>query len=83
MKFLLGGEKMSKNILKPCPFCGGEAYLEKSHRAFINSKTTRVAFVRCKKCEARTGRVELSKFNCASHSTNANEEVIRMWNTRI
>lgn len=74
---------MNNIELKPCPFCGGEAYLEKSHRAFINSKTTRVAFVRCKKCEARTGRVELSKFNCASHSTNANEEVIRMWNTRI
>ncbi len=36
--------------LKPCPHCGGEAYLERAHRAFINAQTTRVAFVRCTVC---------------------------------
>ena len=42
--------------LKPCPFCGGKPYLETRHRAFINGETTRVAFVRCTECEARTQR---------------------------
>jgi len=41
--------------LKPCPHCGGEAYLERAHRAFINAQTTRVAFVRCTVCNARSG----------------------------
>ena len=42
------------NELKPCPFCGGKAYLEMRHRAFIKGKTTLVAYVRCRECEART-----------------------------
>lgn len=25
---------MSETKIKPCPFCGGKAYLERSHRAF-------------------------------------------------
>ena len=47
--------------LKPCPHCGGEAYLERSHRAFINAQTTRVAFVRCTVCNARSGRYKLGE----------------------
>lgn len=39
--------------LKPCPFCGGEAIIEKNHRAFIKGLSTRVAFVYCKKCNAK------------------------------
>ena len=45
--------------LKPCPHCGGVAYLERAHRAFINAQTTRVAFVRCTECNARSGRYKL------------------------
>ena len=71
------------NELKPCPFCGGRAHLEKSHRAFINAKTTRVAFVRCTKCNARTERINLADFGCTSHSYDANLKAINAWNRRV
>lgn len=70
------------NKLKPCPFCGGAAYLERCHRAFINAETTRVAFVRCKNCNARTGRFKLEDYGKTSHSTEANEKAIEAWNRR-
>lgn len=68
--------------LKPCPFCGGKAYLEDNHRAFIKSETTKVAFVRCTVCNARSGRVELSDYGKTSHSGEANKKVIEAWNRR-
>ena len=68
--------------LKPCPFCGGKPYLETSHRAFIKAKTTKVAFVRCRSCEARTGRFELSAFGRSSFSEEANRRAIDAWNRR-
>ena len=68
--------------LKSCPFCGGEAYLETSHRAFIKARTTKVAFVRCTKCEARSGRVPLSDYGCTSISVEANKKAINAWNRR-
>ena len=52
--------------LKPCPFCGGKPYLETRHRAFINGETTRVAFVRCTECEARTQRFSIEVFGRTS-----------------
>ena len=42
---------------EPCPFCGGEARLQKHERVFIHGKTTRAAYVRCLQCNARTERV--------------------------
>lgn len=69
--------------LKPCPFCGGRAYLETSHRAFVNSETTRVAFVRCTVCNARSGRERLEDYGCTSKSKEANEKVIAAWNRRV
>ena len=68
--------------LKPCPFCGGKPYLETNHRAFINAKTTKVAYVRCRDCEARTQRFELKAFGRTSHSGAANEKAIEAWNRR-
>lgn len=68
--------------LKRCPFCGGEAYLETNHRAFIKAQTTRVAFVRCKVCNARSGRFELRDFGKTSFSTEANNCAIEVWNRR-
>lgn len=70
------------NELKPCPFCGGKPYLETHHRAFIKAKTTRVAFVRCRECEARTQRFELTDFGRTSHSEEANKKAIEAWNRR-
>ena len=70
------------NELKPCPFCGGKPYLETSHREFIQAKTTRVAFVRCTECNARTQRFELQSFGCTSSSKEANKKAIEAWNRR-
>ena len=69
-------------VLKPCPFCGGRPYLEANHRAFINGETTRVAFVRCRSCNARSGRFELRDFGRTSISTEANQKAIEAWNRR-
>ena len=68
--------------LKPCPFCGGEAIIEKNHRAFIKGLSTRVAFVYCKKCNARTGRFKLEDYGCTSHSSVAVQKAIAVWNER-
>ena len=68
--------------LKPCPFCGGKPYLETRHRAFIKAQTTRVAFVRCTECEARTQRFELQAFGHTSYSEEANKKAIEAWNRR-
>ena len=68
--------------LKPCPFCGGEAYLERSSRAFVNAKTTKVAFVRCMKCNARSGRVNLSDYGRTSASFEAEQKAVSLWNRR-
>lgn len=71
------------NNLKSCPFCGGKAFLERSHRAFINAETTKVAFVRCTKCNARSGRVNLSDYGKTSRSAEAELKVINSWNNRV
>lgn len=73
---------MSEIKLLPCPFCGGKAYLKKNHRAFINAQSTRVTFVRCEKCNARTGRFELRDFGTSSHCKEAEQKAIKAWNTR-
>lgn len=69
--------------LKKCPFCGGEAYLEKSSRVYNKGKTEKAAFVRCTNCMARTGKVMLSDYNCTSHSREAEEKAVELWNRRI
>lgn len=69
--------------IKTCPFCGGRPYLETSHRAFINGESTRVAFVRCSKCNARSGRFRLEDFGHTSRSVEANDMAIESWNKRV
>lgn len=68
--------------LKPCPFCGGKAYLERSHRAFIDAETTKVTFVRCTVCNARSGRVNIADYGRSSSSIEASDKAIRSWNRR-
>ncbi|MBR3020437.1 MAG: Lar family restriction alleviation protein [Clostridia bacterium] len=68
--------------LLPCPFCGGLAYLEKSHRAFIGGKTCLVTFVRCVECNARSGREKISDYGKTSRSMEASNKVIEKWNRR-
>lgn len=66
-----------------CPFCGGAPYIEHNHRAFIHGETTKVAFVRCQKCNARTERIPLSKYGKSSHSWEAVNDAISAWNRRV
>ena len=68
--------------LKPCPFCGGKPYLETNHRAFIKAQTTKVAYVRCRNCNARTERFALTDFGHTSFSEEANKKAIEAWNRR-
>lgn len=63
--------------LKPCPFCGGRAVLERSHRAFIDAESTKVSFVRCAVCNARTARFEL-----AGGKKKAEMQAVDAWNRR-
>lgn len=63
--------------LKPCPFCGGEAYLEEfePHKHFFVElpEYPGGAMITCKKCE---GRLSFS-------GKDAKEKVIKAWNTRV
>ena len=74
---------MGRVYLKPCPFCGGRAYLERSSRGFVNGESTRVAFVRCTQCNARSGREKLSDYGCTSTSSEACHKVSAAWNKRV
>ena len=69
--------------LKPCPFCGGVARLEKSSRGFIGGQTTRISYVYCTSCNARSPRFKLEDFGKTSHSNEANQAAIDSWNKRI
>lgn len=74
---------MSEIKLKSCPFCGGKPYLETNHRAFINAKTTKVAYVWCRSCNARTERIPLEKYGKTSHSLEAESDAMKAWNNRV
>lgn len=54
--------------LKPCPFCGGEAYL-------LNMANCMV-YVKCKSCKAETGGVHIEAGYCA------NDKAVEVWNRR-
>ncbi|MBQ2348000.1 MAG: Lar family restriction alleviation protein [Clostridia bacterium] len=74
---------MNEIKLKSCPFCGGKPYFETNHRAFINAKTTKVAYVRCKSCNARTERIPLERYGKTSHSFETELDAIAAWNKRV
>lgn len=61
-------EKMSEIKLKPCPFCGGEAFCYVSGR--IEPEMPDMFWVRCKKCDVVT----------KSYTTR--EKAIKKWNRR-
>lgn len=73
---------MNRPEMLPCPFCGGRPYLERSFRAFVEGKTSKVVLIRCTQCEARSGRVKLSDYGRTSHSLEAEIDVINAWNRR-
>lgn len=59
--------------LKPCPFCGGEAYLKYSDIAMVAEWVG----VRCKKCNAGGGKKDASVEYCAV------EKAAEFWNRRV
>lgn len=74
---------MKQYELKDCPHCGGKAYLERCHRAFVDAKSTRVAFVRCTECNARSGRFRLLDYGTSkNHSEVAEQKAVDAWNKR-
>ena len=74
---------MEKYGIKPCPFCGGSAFLEKNHRAFVNGQTAIMCFVRCVECNARSGREKLSDYGRKETSAEARNAAVKAWNRRI
>lgn len=69
--------------IKLCPFCGGVPKLERSSRAFIGGESTRVAYIWCTNCNARSPRVPLSKYGKTSASVEAEVEAVNAWNRRV
>ena len=70
-------------ILKSCPFCGGKPYIEESQRGFVQGKSTKVCYVRCKDCNARSQRLDIQDFGHTSRSSEAIEKIVAAWNVRV
>lgn len=69
--------------VKTCPFCGGKPYLESSQRGYVDGESTKVCYVRCRKCNARSPRLNIKDFGHTSRSVEAIEKVVEMWNSRV
>lgn len=57
--------------------------LEDSSRGFVNGKSTRVAYVRCISCEARSGKVDIHAYTESIRSSKATDIVVELWNSRV
>lgn len=71
-------------VIKPCPFCGGEARLE----AYRNQRTQEwFIVVKCMTCRASGGTASEYKEDVLddnySWATEACDRAIRRWNTRV
>lgn len=68
--------------LKTCPFCGGKPYIEESQRGYIGGESTKVCFIRCSVCNARSERVDVRSYGHTTRSKEAVEDVAARWNAR-
>lgn len=75
---------MNEKELKPCPFCGGEAFLKYGKPATFG---TFEVLVICKKCSASVAGV--SRINFKTHGFKekngydiAQQQAIKSWNRR-
>lgn len=59
--------------IKPCPFCNGEADI---------SYSGQYRFVRCLKCNAKSGYIDVTSYPPMSNIV-CYEEAISLWNTRL
>lgn len=72
-------QRKDRKRLKKCPFCGGAAFIEDSHRSFINGQSTKVSFVRCSICNVRSPRFDNNRFG----RKDAVELAVKNWNKRF
>lgn len=71
---------MSETKPLPCPFCGGEAEFYRTPVKTKNGGWCDSVVVRCKECEARTGRI---LYNSQKHPNDEEyDEAANAWNTR-
>lgn len=65
--------------LKTCPFCGSKPFIEEKSRGFANGEPTRITYIRCSVCNARSPRFDLRDYE--------NYEAVQMaadaWNHRV
>lgn len=61
--------------LKPCPFCGGEAYF----RTPIEKSTETIMMIECKRCGACPYSVSVSK--CIDNDSK-HKAIVELWNRR-
>ena len=69
-------------IVKSCPFCGGRPRLETHQRGFVNGVSTKVCYVYCSFCNARSMRVDLAAYGRRNRSADAIRDVVDAWNDR-
>lgn len=63
--------------LKPCPFCGGEAYYRKPEH--LKGTAFDIMRIECKKCGAAPYAVEVYEFDTEA---DKKEAIARFWNRR-
>lgn len=68
-----------KRDLEPCPFCEGEAHLERKSRTVVQGVTVRHTYVRCLKCGSRGSRFLYRDFATCKE---AEGKAVEAWNRR-
>lgn len=78
---------MNEEELKPCPFCGGKAYIKKTSRGHSNTIFTVIAELGCRKCgyhmigESEFDVDEFMNIHMLDRK-NGIKEMIEKWNRR-
>lgn len=69
-----------KPLLKPCPFCGGEAEIKKDTTCMGHGDYGSCKWVKCKECGTST-----KKYLCDGYygCEMTDEELAEKWNTRV
>ncbi len=70
---------MTKDKLKPCPFCGGSAKIEYDRETMGMGECPEVAFVICENCGCKTKNYYIGGY----YGSKDNEKnAVKMWNRR-
>lgn len=67
------------SILKPCPFCGGEASLYKADEIVGHGMMTTLHFVECDTCKSRGTTID----TYLDGWRGVEEKAINAWNRRV